>query len=242
MKKTNARGKRYREMMKILIVACIAFVALAGIGIASGCCQCMKSCGDDFSDQHSCMNYCLGNNDSYVNFYDGDKCSEYPACTMGACCDQEPECTQTTRLYCNAYWGGFLEGKSCADCPQPTISLPPTEEPDEYMDIFMKEYDNIVKIPLISNIFGNERINLYVDGEIRGHLITENSTIIDSGKDELQDQTMNVYISKETLEEIREEKTTFAEALKEGKIRYEGVGFINSLKFMILGFLSKIFL
>jgi hypothetical protein len=64
-------------------------------------------------------------------------------------------------------------------------------------------------------------MNLYVDGEIKGHLVTQDNKAVSSGEDELQDQTMNVYISEETVEEILDGKITFMEALEQGKIKYK---------------------
>ena len=80
---------------------------------------------------------------------------------------------------------------------------------------------DLQKVPVISSLFRNERVNLYIEGNRNIFLVTKDGEI-------------------ETMEQIIGEEITFSEALEEGAIRWEGVGFLNSLKFGVFGFLFSI--
>lgn len=219
---------------KEILIAFVVFILFSSLVEGSGCCQCIRGCSDAFTDQILCVEHCLKNNDTFINFYENKRCSEYPACDIGACCEQEPNCTQTTRLYCNLYWGGFLKGKACSECLNKTSAT-------NYIGSFGRAYSQIAGLSIFSPFLANERINFYVDNEPRGYLIIKDGKIIDIGEEELRDQTMNVYVSEKTIKEIIDGNMSFVEALRTRKIKYEGVGFISSLKFKVFGFFFNIY-
>ena len=104
------------------------------------------------------------------------------------------------------------------------------EEEFEYPVLFEEASVRLIQFPMAPLMIGNERINLYVDGEVKGHLVTENNEVVRIGTEDLEDPTLNVHISEGTLEELVDGEITFVEALEDDKIRFEGVGFSNSLK------------
>lgn len=87
------------------------------------------------------------------------------------------------------------------------------------------------------NTFGNERINLYVNG-IVVYAVMVDGEMTEVGEGELDDQTMNVFASKETVEKLMREEIGIKEALDSGLIEYEGVGFGSKIKF---GFVKAIY-
>ncbi|RLI76631.1 hypothetical protein DRO97_00205 [Archaeoglobales archaeon] len=99
---------------------------------------------------------------------------------------------------------------------------------------------NLHKIPIIASLFSDERVNLYVEGDTVFSFITKNGRIESISEKEMKDQTVNIYTDVETMEEILEGKIDFIEAIKSGKIRYEGVGFFNSFKFNVAKIAFKI--
>ncbi|NIS74276.1 MAG: hypothetical protein GTO08_03175, partial [Deltaproteobacteria bacterium] len=113
---------------------------------------------------------------------------------------------------------------------------------DEYdIEMFREVFSEIIKDPTIAGMIGNERINIFVDDEIKGHIITQNSELVETGEDELDDATLNVYVGSETIQDLIDEETTFLDAFREGKIRLEGVGFFNALRFAIAQFLFNLY-
>ena len=106
----------------------------------------------------------------------------------------------------------------------------------------------LATIPVISNFFADEKINIYVDGESVYSIVTEDKMIKDVYEYHLDDPTMNIYTDTETSEKVASGELDIIDALEDGSINYEGVGFANSLKFGIANvlfdtytFLSKMF-
>ena len=89
------------------------------------------------------------------------------------------------------------------------------------------------------NLFGNERVNIYMNG-IDIHVVMVDGEMTDLGTGEITDQTMNVYVSKETTEQIMREELSLKQALDTGLIRYEGVGFGKKIKFGAVKVLYKV--
>ncbi len=52
--------------------------------------------------------------------------------------------------------------------------------------------------------------------------------------------TLNVYTNNETIRDVTNGKLTLIEAVEQGKIRYEGIGFINKIKISILDVLFRL--
>ena len=107
------------------------------------------------------------------------------------------------------------------------------EVTEEHLQMFKTEYNsNIDQIPGIAiSLFGNEKMNLYVEGETKiVYMFMNEGYITNIGFGEVQDKTMNVYTDEDTIKKIMEGNMGFADALQQGKIRYEGVDIISGIK------------
>lgn len=93
----------------------------------------------------------------------------------------------------------------------------------------------------IQRIFGNERINADIKGAVPFHVITEDGIVIEISEGMLEDPTMNLYSDEDTIRDIIGKELTISEAMEQGRIRYEGVGIIKSIKTGLLKTLVKLF-
>ncbi|MEA2003958.1 MAG: phosphatidylserine decarboxylase [archaeon] len=106
----------------------------------------------------------------------------------------------------------------------------------------------LATIPVISDLFSDEKINIHVDGESVYSIVTEDKMIKDVYEHHLDDPTINIYTDMETSEKVASGELDIIDALEDGSINYEGVDFANMLKFGIANvffdaytFLSRIF-
>ncbi|MEM4267096.1 MAG: SCP2 sterol-binding domain-containing protein [Candidatus Nanoarchaeia archaeon] len=126
-----------------------------------------------------------------------------------------------------------------------SISLISAETiPKEFINEFVDEYNkNIDQAPKIfKSMFGNERINLYIDEQLFYGFRTENGKIVETFENGTEEPTMNIYVTQEALEQMAAGQLDPGEALKQGKIRYEGVGFFKKIKYGILKIVSGWFM
>jgi len=93
---------------------------------------------------------------------------------------------------------------------------------------------NIALPQSAQTLFGNEHLNLYVDGKLAADIQLEKGVIVTVG-DGTDQPTMNVYTTSPVVEEILGNKITLEDALAKGKITYKGVGLLKKIKF---GFVS----
>ena len=102
---------------------------------------------------------------------------------------------------------------------------------------------NLEKVPeFVKNIFGNERITLYIDGELFVGLAGEGGKIVEYKKGGIDKPTMNVYTTNDTIDKLIDGDKTLLEAVKDKSISYQGVGFVNKIKFGIIKIFQGIFL
>ena len=101
-----------------------------------------------------------------------------------------------------------------------------------------------ISLPIASN----ERINIYIttnSGEIlKIRVIIEDGKLTSFDKGELGDNTLNIYVSEQTINNILNSDTPTEELLssiKNGDIKLEGVGIINYIKIGILNMLFNLF-
>ena len=108
----------------------------------------------------------------------------------------------------------------------------------QYQLLVSKLNTQMDKVPdFIVGLFGNERINLYIglySGEdAKAGVVNRNGAISSVTKGLLEDPTMNVYSDEGTIYEISNSAdplSVFQKALSQGRIKYEGVGFIGAVK------------
>ncbi len=110
-------------------------------------------------------------------------------------------------------------------------------------DLVTKYNDNIASIPgPLKGIFGNERINVYVDGKILVGLVGVNGTIVEHKQDGIEKPTMKIMTDSDTIGKIISNQKTFADAIRDKSITYSGVGFGNSVKFAFIRIIQNIFI
>ena len=95
---------------------------------------------------------------------------------------------------------------------------------------------------MIDKIFGNERINFYLDRELSFGIITLRGKIIEQNEEGIESPTLNVYMKSEDLRELIDGKLSIEDVLTSGKIEYKGVGIIKRVKFWVFNFVQSIFL
>jgi uncharacterized membrane protein len=94
----------------------------------------------------------------------------------------------------------------------------------------------------IKLIFGNERINVYID-EIKVSVVTADGVVKKFQEGHLHDPTMNVYTSEATVKRIMHAQDFKAEAKKaydNKEITYEGVGAGKKVKLFFVKIAAKI--
>jgi plastocyanin len=87
-------------------------------------------------------------------------------------------------------------------------------------------------------LFGNQRINLHLeledgDNEIHG-LVTQNGVITEFTDSEVSNPTLNVYSTQSVITRILtsdDAGSDFSNALDNGEISYEAIGFVNRVRF-----------
>ncbi|RLG39171.1 MAG: hypothetical protein DRN91_00590, partial [Candidatus Alkanophagales archaeon] len=120
------------------------------------------------------------------------------------------------------------------------IAQAQTIEEFSFEDIKMfieQQYNpNVDKLPgFIRNFFGNERMNVYIDGIVIG-LVSKDGRIIEVKEGEISNPTVKVFVKKSTAGSIMHSDdpvTAFQIALKYGEIRVEGVGTVNWVKYSV---------
>jgi hypothetical protein len=87
----------------------------------------------------------------------------------------------------------------------------------------------------MGDMFANERINVYVDGEPVGSIVLSGGTITQAGLTVLDDQTMNIRTTSETALLIATGQKSLGQCILDGTVTYEGVGPLNALKTFFAG-------
>jgi hypothetical protein len=94
-------------------------------------------------------------------------------------------------------------------------------------------------VPVVSDFLSNERINVHLpEGEY--HVSTRDGSITESGDGGGSDPTVNVYSDEQTIQQIADGDLSFEEAVSSDRVRFEGVGVINSIKFTVSGIIVKV--
>jgi hypothetical protein len=119
------------------------------------------------------------------------------------------------------------------------IHLPSKEEMDSIVDYYNNNVDKIPKIAL--SLFGNERMNIYVDGDLIYGAVTKSGKITEINEKGIENPTLDVYTTGDTIKNIVNGKITIQEAIKNKDIDYKGVGFVKRTKFGLAKTIGKIF-
>lgn len=95
----------------------------------------------------------------------------------------------------------------------------------------------VIPSPL-DKLFSDERINVHFamedNSDVVMGLITSNGKFSSLSSGELEDPSLNVYVAEDVMAEIENSDNpgeVLQTALKDGRIRYEAIGFFNKIKF-----------
>lgn len=93
--------------------------------------------------------------------------------------------------------------------------------------------------PALAALIGTARMNIFV-GTCPSHLITDGGRVVGMGEGKLSDNTLTVRTDKATTDAMERGELSFLEAYDEGRIRIDGEGFVEGLKFAIAEFLYRL--
>ncbi len=112
------------------------------------------------------------------------------------------------------------------------------------LDKLVETYNqNLKKVPgFVKNIFGNEKINLYIDGELFVGLAGEGGKIVEYKKGGLDKPTMKVFTTSDTIDKLMDGDKTLLEAVKDKSVSYEGIGFVSKIKFGFIKIFQRLLL
>ncbi len=108
---------------------------------------------------------------------------------------------------------------------------------------FSKEIVN-KKVPgPLMLFFGDERINIYIDGtsDVLG-FVAEKNVVKSFGLEKVEDPTLIIHVDQQVLEELQTSENglvTLKDALETKQITYKGVGLKNKIKFSLVSTLSR---
>ena len=106
------------------------------------------------------------------------------------------------------------------------IALATTED-------FLAEVETGTELPgPLANIFGNERINVYVGDSTIG-IVTNDGSILSANDSEIADSTIRFYIPEDLFNQLTAEDgeiRELAQAVRDGTVTYEADGFVRRVK------------
>ncbi len=111
-------------------------------------------------------------------------------------------------------------------------------------ELFLRMYGVVSQINF-GKALGDEKMNWYIEREdgstLRVGVVIKNGQLVDFRKGELGDPTINVYTDERTVKGLLESKDPemLKNSIKNGKIRIEGVGWMNSLRVGVMSLLSR---
>lgn len=94
---------------------------------------------------------------------------------------------------------------------------------------------NLGKVPwVVKQIIGNERINVYLTLNNKEVITvsgtTQNAKIISAQVGAIENPTLNIYITEQTINRLRSKEITMQQAIETKEIRYESQRIRTSIK------------
>ena len=124
-----------------------------------------------------------------------------------------------------------LEGKSLADF------LKEVNVTDPQLDTAKSIYnDNVDSMPEVRDLLANERINLNIEGFGVFGIVNKDGMMESIQNGGLEDPTLNIDTDVETVLAMATGLKNPKDSLKDGSIRFTGVGFWNWLRFEVTKF------
>ena len=90
-------------------------------------------------------------------------------------------------------------------------------------------------------MFANENVTVFIDGSPEYHVTVIDHRVADIGRGPHDSATANIYTDMETVRAIHDRELEPLAAVRSGRIRYRGVGFVNSLKSRVVSFFLRFF-
>jgi hypothetical protein len=187
-----------------------------------------------------------------------------PQCTPG---QGEYTSSEQCEIGCKGGYGCYLNYKTgCWDCIRYSVVIEdsmydpeqakelgetfheshgqvPGEEaiPPEMLEMVRQMYNqNINSVPQVRDMLANERINFHIEDLGCAGIVNQDGVMLSIESGCLEDPSMNMYSDMGTLNDIMLGELDPVDALKEGRIRYEGVGFFNWIRFAFTNMLFTI--
>ncbi len=97
------------------------------------------------------------------------------------------------------------------------------------------EYNNnLDNMPsIVKSLVGNERINAYLDTtnkQIIIGVVTKDARILELKLNGIEDPTLNIYVSENTIQKLENQEITIQQALDSGEIKLESQRIRTSIK------------
>ncbi len=177
--------------------------------------QCIPANGEYFS-QADCMAACPLGSSCYLNYRTGCWDCKNPTVVVEKPAYDPEQARQQGESFHMAHQDGGT-----------------TELPEELLNLDLSTVEGIAPLgglpEWMAGMFANERINIIVDGTPMAGVVMEDGVIISAEMEPLEDPTMNMLTTTETILAIFEGELSFEEAILDGDITMEGVGF-NAIK------------
>src|SRR3989338_884102 len=131
---------------------------------------------------------------------------------------------------------------STATAQEDTITV---EDINQFIQIYNANVDQVPDF--IKSIISNEKINIEVStaqGTLQFYAVMQDSTIQSGSVGSLDDATLLISTSEETIRRIAASPDPVGElkiALNTGDVSYSGLGVFSSIKYGIISFLSGLF-
>ncbi len=111
-------------------------------------------------------------------------------------------------------------------------------------ELFLRMYGVVSQVNF-GKVLSDEKMNWYITREdgstLKVGVVIQNGQLVDFRKGELRDPTINVYTDEGTVKDLLESKDPemLKNCIKNGKIKIEGVGWMNGLRIGVMSLLSK---
>ena len=219
------------------------------------CCQCgIPTCdpeAGEYPTEEECKKNCSDKNEAcHINYYTG--CWDCVGRIFIGISDEYQETRQTIWKANESLFHPprpkpatttpIMQATSLLPTPATVMPIMPADtiSPEPATTTALSDLlSSLNDTPAATDFLANERISVHLpEGEY--HVTTQDGTITESGDGAGADPTVNVWSDEQTLQQIAKGELTFEEAVSSDRVRFEGVGFVNSLKFTVSGFIVKI--
>ena len=97
-------------------------------------------------------------------------------------------------------------------------------------DHVREEFAALSSVPIISNLFGNERMNVHIEGIGNFSLITERAEVVHAANTTITDPTMNITVTEDTFSALTSGELSLVEALDSDAIEVTPISWQNQVK------------